>query len=261
MNPYASPWDLWLLKTGQKEPIEQNAPMEWGNRLEPAIRQKYVDDTGATVYVPPDSLFHPEMTWARATPDGIVLNSDPAKEEIGHAWSHLLQIKNVNYWLGKEWEQCPPPYQEMWEMHVTGLDRADVAALIGGSDYRVFTIHRDDRAIADLVSIASDFWRRVEQRIPPEIDNSETCREHFEKRFAKSNAVELVADADVNGLFVEWRDQCRIAKNATKEIERLRNVVRSRLADAQADRIVSSIGIAKLDANKKLLAPREWSKE
>jgi putative phage-type endonuclease len=255
MNPFSSPWDLWGRKIGEAPDVIQNEPMEWGNRLEPAIRQKFCDDTGATVEVPKESLFHPEIKWARATPDGIVFNPD----RLG-----LLQIKNVSYWVGREWEGAPPAYvqlQTQWEMFVTGDARADVAALVGGSDYRAFTVHRDDRLIADLVTLASDFWRKVEQRIPPEIDNSDACKAHFEKRLANANAIEMVADQDLDSLFASWKSNCHMLKSCEKEIGRIRNVVRSRLAEAQADRVVSTFGIAKLNKNKELMAPKNWSKE
>jgi putative phage-type endonuclease len=255
MNPFSSPWDLWSRRIGEAPDIEQNEPMEWGHRLEPAIRQKFADETGWTIEVPKESLFHPEIKWARATPDGVVFGP----ERIG-----LLQIKNVSYWVGREWQNSPPPYvqlQVQWEMLVTGDSRTDVACLIGGSDYQCFTIHRDDSTIASLVKIASDFWRRIETRTPPTIDNSEACKEHFEKRFAKANAVELVATSEIESLFEQWRTHAKTVKAASKEVERIRNVVRSHFAEAQADRIISSIGVAKLDVNHKLLAPKEWAKD
>lgn len=266
MNPYASPWDVWLRKTGQIPEQETNPAMEWGHRLEPAIRQKYVDDTGALVHVPPDSLFSVETPWARATPDGVVVNPDPKVETtcwLG-TWQHLLQCKNVSGWLNKEWEGAPPDYvqlQEQWEMYVTGLARADVAALIGGSDYRVFTVHRDNKMISDLVTIASDFWRRVETKTPPVVDGSDACRAHLERRLATARPVELVADADVDGMFATWREHIRTIKSSTKEVQRIRNEVRAHLADAQAERLVSRYGTAKLNINKDLCAPKEWSKE
>lgn len=255
MNPFSSPWDLWTRKIGEAPDVEQNEPMEWGNRLESAIRQKYCDETGFTVEVPKESMFHPEHPFARATPDGIVFGP----ERIG-----LVQIKNVSFWLGREWEVAPPAYvqlQTQWEMLVAGDSRNDVAALIAGNEFRLFTVHRDDATIAHLVTIALDFWHRVEKRIPPEIDNSDVCREHLEKRFAKSNAVELVANDEIESLFSAWRQNTLALKQADAELKRIRNVVRSHLADAQADRIVSSTGVAKLDKNNKLLAPREWGKE
>lgn len=238
LNPYASPWDVYLRKTGQAPDVDHTPQIEWGHRLEPVIRQAYVDQMQATVMVPPKSLFHKETTWARATPDGITLKKSGD-------WEAIVQCKNVGTWVEKAWSDAPPSYvqiQEQWEMYVTGLDRADVAVLIGGSDFRVYTVHRDDKMIADLVTIASEFWRGVETRTPPRIDNSDACREHFEKKLAKRQSIELLADADLTREIAEWQRLTRDAKRVDKEIERCRNVVRAALAEAGADRIVSIYG-------------------
>ena len=243
MNPYSSAWDVWLMKTGQKEPFAGNTHTEWGHRLEPVIRQAYADQTGALIHVPSESMFHPECDWARATPDGIGLEYGIPDRRAD--WTHLLQCKNVGTWVEKAWSAAPPAYvqlQEQWEMHVTGLMRADVAVLIGGSDFRVYTVHRDDRMIADLVTIASDFWSRVQSRTEPKIDESEACRDHFTKKLKRGDAVEMTADAELDEVIVKWERLHRDAKAIDKETERLKNIVRRALADAQASRIASSAG-------------------
>lgn len=242
MSPYASPWDVWLRKTGQAPDVETSPEIEWGHRNEPAIRQKYADVTGATLHVPSESLFHAEQTWARATPDAIVLTDEGQ-------WSHLMQAKNVGYWPGKDWDAAPPVYvqlQELWEMHVTRLARADIAALIAGSRYVCYTVHRDDRMIADLVDIATDFWRRVETRTAPRIDDSDACRDHFTRRLLKAPAVELAADEDLEKVIAQWRRARADLKQAERTVKTMRNVVLSTMVNAQADRIVSSLGVPKL---------------
>lgn len=242
MNPYASPWDVWLKKTGQAPDQEETDPMEWGIRLEPAIRQKYVDDTRSVVMVPPRSEFHPNMPWARATPDGFVLSSDMKLR------THLLQCKNVGQWVARDWESGPPVYvqlQEQWEMHVTGLNRADVAVLVGGNDFRIYTVHRDDRTIGDLVTIAEDFWRKCETRAAPKVDDSDACQRHFEKRL-KREAIEVVADEETEALFAEWREVKARQKTDDKREKAIRNLVREQMADAGATIIRSTIGDAKL---------------
>ncbi len=249
MNPYASPWDIWLVKTGQKEPFAGNDKTDWGHRLEPVIRQAYADQTHAMIYVPPASLFHEQTPWARATPDGITL--DPFVTQIGDGedragWDSLLQIKNVGTWVEKAWRDAPPAYvqlQEQFELYVTGLMRADVACLIGGSDFRVYTIHRDDKMIADLVTIAADFWRLVETRTAPKIDASDACREHFEKRLSARETVEMQADPDLDTTIGIWHDLHQEVKRNEQEIERIRNLVRAAMADAQASRVMSSFGV------------------
>jgi putative phage-type endonuclease len=240
LNPYASPWDVWLRKTGQAPDVESTGPIEWGHRLEPAIRQAYADKTGAALYVPGKSIFHPETPWARATPDGIVIK--------GSTWERLVQIKNVGTWVEKAWKDAPPAYvqlQEQWEMYVSRLDRADVAVLIGGNDFRIYTIHRDDKMIADLVTIAAEFWTRVQNLTPPPIDASDACREHFEKRLHRA-ACELDADAELSAQIAEWQRLHAEHKRIANDIDRIKNVVRAAMADAGCSRITSPHGAPSL---------------
>ncbi len=245
LNPYASPWDVWQNKLGLAPPIsdDDSEAIEWGHRNEPAIRQKYADLTGAVLHVPTTSLFHPEQTWARATPDAIVLLNSPES----HHWDRLMQAKNVGYWPGRDWRGGPPAYvqlQEQWEMFVTGLARADVAALIGGSTFEVYTVHRDDKLIADLVTIGEEFWHRVERRQQPPIDESEACRKHFEAQIKSSSAVELTADAELEQLVASWHANHLTAKRLERETDRIRNEIRKALANAGASRLASTIGVA-----------------
>ena len=269
LNPYASPWDVWARKTGRMP--EVTAPMEWGLRLEPAIRQAYVDHTGNTVAVPPSSLFHREAPWARATPDGFVLDGDRRVA--------VVQTKNVGTWVERQWNEAPPAYvqlQEQWELYVTELERADVAALIGGSDFRIYTVHRDDTVIADLVTIGEEFWQRVETGKPPKIDDSEACRDHFTRKLRPNTGVELEAVGEIAELMRTWREQHAEAKRIDKALAKTKNRVLAELAEAKADRLVSEEhGIATLRAgtataypetNWKLVAellsarckPEEW---
>ena len=242
LNPHESPWGVWRRKVGDAPDKDATEQMEWGNRLEPAIRQAYADRTGAIISVPPTSMFSKDLPWARATPDGIVFKPEPTR--LG-----LFQAKNVGVWVERAWSDAPPEYvqlQEHWEMFVTGDERADVGVLIGGNDFRIYTIHRDDKLIADLVDIAAAFWRRVEQKIAPPVDDSDACKQHFEKRLARGSNVELTASADMEHLFARWQSARRDAKALDKEIERIRNHVRAEIADAGASRLASTIGTAML---------------
>lgn len=160
-----------------------------------------------------------------------------------------MQVKNVGYWVGKDWEESPPVYvqlQEQWEMYVTGLERADVAALIAGSDFRIYTVHRDAKIIGDLADIAAAFWRKVEARTPPAIDESAACRDHFSRRLAKVGVVELQADSDLERTMSRWHGAREDFKRAEAAIKQTRNLILAALDGAQADRIVSTIGTAKL---------------
>lgn len=241
LNPYCSPWDVWLEKTGQAPPRDETEPMEWGMRLESAIRAKYADETRRAVEIPTHSIFHPEIGWARATPDGFVLDERQDHREA------LLQCKNVSTWVEKAWREAPPIYvqlQEQWELLVTGLQRADVAVLIGGNEFRVYTVHRDDKVISDLVDIATAFWRKVETRTQPDIDASDACRDHFTRQLTKATNVELAADPEIEGFMSEWYLLAKQSKAAKERIDVIRNVVLAELALAKADRLTSAHGTA-----------------
>jgi putative phage-type endonuclease len=242
LNPYHSPWDVWLRKTGQTVEDPQTTFTEWGHRLEPAIRQAYVDQTGHTVHVPSTSMFHAETPWARATPDGLVVKEP-------HTFEAVVQCKNVGTWVEKAWRDAPPQYvqlQEHWEMYVTGLERSDIAVLIGGNDFRVYTVHRDDKLIEGLVTIAAEFWGRVQTKQAPNIDGSDACSRYFEERLTKAGAVELVADASTDASMVEWSELHHTAKRCERRIKEIKNAVLADLVGAKADRVTSQVGTAKL---------------
>lgn len=283
LNPHASPWDVWLAKTGQAS-FEGNELTEWGQRLEPAIRQKYSDETGLVVEVPASSMFHPIRTWQRATPDGIVW---PTKVEcdrrcerpgIGHDthcravtyglaftsddWCNcrchvrrierLFQAKNVGEWPARRlWEDGVPDYvqlQEQWEMDVTGAKLADVCALVGGNDFRMFSVTYDAKLAADLVEIGAEFMRRVERGVPPDVDHSEACKEHLVAQMRKAQAVEFHADAETEAALEEWRRLHLEAKRLEKQLEQARNAVRRVFAAAQCDRVAWSGGVLRIQA-------------
>lgn len=276
LNPHASPWDVWLAKTGQSR-FEGNELTEWGHRLEPAIRQKYADETGYIVEVPASSMFHPARPWQRATPDGIVYvqprcggdgTCDPSgpamcayTDDDGECgcWCHaprkisrLFQAKNVGEWPARRlWEEGVPDYvqlQEQWEMDVTGAVIADVCALVGGNDFRMFSVTYDAKLAADLVDIGAEFMHRVERGIPPSVDHSEACKEHLVAQMRKAQAVEYHADAETESALEEWRRLHIEAKRLERQLEKARNNVRRVFAEAQCDRVTWSGGVLRIQA-------------
>lgn len=268
LNPHASPWDVWLAKTGQAT-FEGNELTEWGHRLEPAIRQKYADETGYIVEVPAASMFHPSRPWQRATPDGIVygaplhVRGDDAEDmdrepprsiayAEGRAIERLFQAKNVGEWPARRlWEDGVPDYvqlQEQWEMDVTGAKIADVCALVGGNDFRMFTVAYDAKLAADLVDIGAEFMHRVERGIPPSVDHSEACKEHLVAQMRKAQAIEFHADAETESALEEWRRLHLEAKRLEKQLERARNAVRHVFAAAQCERVAWSGGVIRIQS-------------
>jgi len=147
-NPWRTPLEVWLSKTGQGETFTGSEKADWGHRLEPVVRDHYaslhphwwVDEV-------PGVLAHPDVPIAMASLDGLV----NAKEG-----QHGLEVKTT----GQSWDRPPDMYlyQVAWYMAVTGLPRFDFAVLTRGQQYAEYTVERDDRLCTDMLTYVDDWW-------------------------------------------------------------------------------------------------------
>lgn len=74
-----------------------------------------------------------------------------------------LEVKTRNAFVANLWRQGPPDdvlAQVLWQILVTGLDHIHVVCLIGGQDYRQYTVRRDEhiKLVAYLASEAGRLW-------------------------------------------------------------------------------------------------------
>lgn len=189
LNPYKSAFTLWLEKTGEIEPAAvNNEYVEWGNLLEPVIRDKFREETGFAVFENHFVIQHDEHDFMLANIDGEVI--DP-QFDGKHG---ILEIKTTSERNAKNWEEgCPDHYmlQIQHYLAVTGYEYAYVACLIGGHHFKYFLIHRDDYVIDRLISAEMDFQKKVDQKIPPEITGNESDSNYLAATFSEDNGEEL----------------------------------------------------------------------
>lgn len=161
MSKWKSPLQVYLDKIGEAEETPDNESMLWGRVLEPVIRQQYADRTGRPVRVPEKMIYHRKHEFMLANLDGF---TDDGR---------VVEIKTARF--GDEWgdpgtDQVPVPYllQVQHYMAVTGFEVADVAVLIGGSDFRLYEIQADKDLHALLIGKEAEFWGMVQDRRAPE---------------------------------------------------------------------------------------------
>lgn len=159
LSKWTTPLQVYLDKIGQAPESEDNAPMKWGRYLEPVIRQAYSDETGRTVRTM-DMIRSPVRPFMLANIDGF---TDDGR---------LLEVKTAR--TGEGWgepgtDQIPTAYmlQVQHYLEVTGFEFADVAVLIGGSDFRIYEVGVDPELVHLIIEAESEFWRRVQERDPP----------------------------------------------------------------------------------------------
>jgi putative phage-type endonuclease len=225
LSPWATKHDVWMSKLGLMEQRETLATRV-GELIEPVIRQLYVEDSGAeTAYF--GTIVHPQHTWASATPDFAV---------SGHR--RLGEIKCVGWRLARHWsteaDGVPDYYrvQAEWQMEVCDADECDIAALIGGTEFKVYRLKRDRELGALLLEKGSAFWRDfVLTATPPPADGSESARQMLKRLYPRSKGELLQATERHQRLVVELMAERDLVAKGEARIRLLENQVREAIGE------------------------------
>ena len=143
LSPWESRFSLYLQKKGfiQRSYID-NPLQEWGRRLEPAVRGKFIEGHPGDWRPNPGLFMRSDRSWQLANPDAIT-DGD------------LLELKTAPHgdgW-GDDGTDEVPVYircQILQYVDVFDLDGAWAAVLIRGANYREYRIVRDADAEADI---------------------------------------------------------------------------------------------------------------
>lgn len=135
-NKWESPYTLWAKKTGRiASAIPQSEAMEWGNRLEPVIVEKFADEhPELDVVINAGTWSHPARPWQIANPDALFRHRD-------EDWWGVVEVKTAQF--EDDWAEGVPRYYEtqvQWYLQTLGLANAYVVALFHGNRYREFWV-------------------------------------------------------------------------------------------------------------------------
>lgn len=210
LGKYGSPFSVWAEKTGKvREDDEPTEAMQWGNLLEPVIREEFARRTGLTV-TECRTLRSLARPWQLYNPDGLVL-----------AENALFEAKNASQWLAAEWvDGQVPDHAELQVQHgcaVTGADGAYVVGLIGGNRLRWEFIPRDDELIALINAAEERLWvEHIVADVAPAIDGSSATERAIGAVWARQHGVERIAEdpAAVARFVAEYRAAQRNEKDA-----------------------------------------------
>tara|TARA_R110000782_G_scaffold72294_3_gene144823 strand:- start:829 stop:1449 length:621 start_codon:yes stop_codon:yes gene_type:complete len=160
VNKYSTPTDLWAYKTGRAPGATVTGPMEWGNRLEPVVLDKFQDEhPELQVLRDVGSWRNIEQPWQLANPDAIAVS--PLND-------YLIEVKTARY----PWKDgIPASYvmQVQWYMHVLGLQQALVVVLFGGNEYKEYLLEANSFTQRVLVEQSKAFLRYVYDDLPPDM--------------------------------------------------------------------------------------------
>ncbi len=180
MNSYSSPYTVWADKLGKIPPKEDNEAMRLGRDLEDYVAKRFTEETGKKVRRENNILINPDIPFAHANVDRMIVGEDAGFEAKTTSVLNLKKFKNGEY---------PENYycQCMHYLMVTGCKRWYLGVLILGVEFKWFVIERDEGEIEALKKSEADFWEYVKSGNAPMVDGSDSTSETIKAIYPESN--------------------------------------------------------------------------
>lgn len=229
LDPYRSPFELWLDKTGLF--VDDDAAGEaadWGRLLEPVIAEEVSRREALKVISVGWMLGHPDNHFMLADLDRVFIDTADV--------TALLEIKTTSPFRAADWrDRVPIPVmcQTQHYLAVTGLPYALVAVLIGGQRLLIQRVERDDELIGTLIDMESAFWRSVTDREPPAPDGSKATTDLLGRLYeVDPNAITIVERAEVEPTLAALRFARERQDAAEADRRRAENDLKVRMGGA-----------------------------
>jgi putative phage-type endonuclease len=256
LDPFRTPFDVWREKRAalDGEPIEDAAgeAAEWGLAIEPLIVQAFEARTGfaAAEYAGVLPAPGPWGSWHLASPDRVTRGASTPRGE----WDGVLEAKlrsRGDRWGPSDTDRVPPETraQVAWYQAALGAQTGAVAALIGGTDLRVYWLDRDP-ALEDVLRRAgAAFWALVESGERPPLvarDNRHAMSDWAREVLGVPELIQVPDELE------DWPERYAAAvawrKEADAEVERLQAEAKAAMIARRADSID---GVCTFRASKK----------
>lgn len=225
LSKWDSPYSLWARKTGRLEPTPQTEPMEWGHRIEPVIIDKFEEEHPELEIIRDVGTWcHRDRSWQIANPDALFVDRETGE------WG-VLEIKMSRY--DDDFRDGPPRNyraQVQWYMNVLGFERAVIAALFGGNQYREFEVDANEFEQEILIERAADFRRYLEEDREPDFDGSTAT---YEAVRAVHPEIEPKSQVEVGTLGRAYLDAIREAEVAESRALELKSRLMAEMGSAQ----------------------------
>lgn len=167
-DPFRSPYDLWLEKSGRTPEEPDNSRFDVANALEPAILMLAEKKLGSKIVKPKTTFTHP---------GGVILaNVDGMVDEF-KSGQPIVEAKSTcidGGWGDPDTDQVPDRVliQVQIQMACAGSKVAHVARLLGkfGFKFEMYRVLFDAELAAELIKRAHAFWQgNVLADVAPEI--------------------------------------------------------------------------------------------
>lgn len=226
LSKWESPYTLWCKKTGRIESpdISDREPVEWGNRLEPVIIDKFADThPELTVHRDCGTYANKERPWQRANPDAIY--------ELPDGKYGVLEIKTAQF--EDDWQEGIPRYyytQVQWYMQALGLGEGILAVLFHGNKYREFPIVANKLEQDVNLSQVQLFCEYLEHDTPPDFDGADSTYETVRQL---NPLIDPEQSVEIEELGVEYMQLDQQSKQAYAKLQELKTRIMNAMGQAK----------------------------
>ncbi len=198
-HPWRTLHEVYMSKVGLTKPEMAPEPTIWqeiGLEMEPVLISMFLKRRpGKTV------IEHPPFERSEKYPfmighlDGLIKNGEGLIEGV-------LEIKTSGWGKADQWglegtDEVPENYnlQVHHYMALTGLGYAEIAVLLGGSDFKIFRVERNEKLIEALIAQEKYFWETyVVPQVPPPIDGTAGATRMLRAIYPDSDDTVISAD-------------------------------------------------------------------
>ena len=223
LSPWETPFSLWLRKTHQVPPTEENDAMRRGHYLEDAVVQWWMHETGEQVIKASaaDIIYvHPQYDYMRVTPDRIVKGR-----------KKILEVKSTAISMG---DTIPDYYlaQVIYQQYVTGIHEAELIYIQGGLTFGRFYVEYDAEFAEFIAERVTAFWNEnvLGGKEPDAISVSDLAVKI--PRSTPEKSVE--ADEDAMDQINVLREKKAMYDALADEIAELQNSLKMFMSDSEA---------------------------
>jgi len=184
ISPYKTPHELWLEKTGRKEPPAMNYAMKRGHELEDSLRIAYEELTGNIMM--PKVITHDEFDWMMASLDGVSMDG-----------SIILEIKTCNakiFEAAKSGKPIDHHYAQIQHQLACAPDAEFVHYFIEHKgEHHLLKVVRDEEYIQKLTCDLIMFHQCMIEDIAPELTEDDYVVIEHDPEFAEAAQLWLSA--------------------------------------------------------------------
>jgi len=196
MSPWKTRHEVYLEKRGEieEENIDDKEIIIFGNLLEDVVAGEYARRNKVKVERRNDMIKHSKHEFMLANIDRKVVGVKKG-----------LECKTGDKYTRGNWgeagtDQVPDYYHIQCGHYMNVLDYPvwDLAVLIGGNEYRDYTLERDKELSELMEESCITFWEQVTKGVPPEIDFAHQSTTGLIKRmYPGTNGEEIILPEDL----------------------------------------------------------------